>query len=253
MSLKERIAKGEVTLGAWSTIAHPQVVEAMASSTGIDWLVFDLEHTDIDESDLVAMVLACERHGVTPLARLSSHDPIQGRRALDLGVAGLLIPVVESATDFAELAKHYFYPPHGRRGACLARINGWGDTFDSYQSDFSPILIPQIETPTGVAEAAALAALPEVDALFVGPYDLSASLGKAGDFNMPVFRQAEIQIKAAGDGGGKALGMHVVTPDAQSVEKRIAEGYRFIALGTDIICLRHALSQTAHVRRGSHA
>lgn len=250
MSLKKRIADGEVTIGAWGTIAHPQIVEAMASTAGIDWLVFDLEHTDIGESDLVAMILACERHGVTPLARLSSHDPIQGRRALDLGVAGLLIPVVQSAADFAQLAKHYFYPPRGRRGACLARINGWGKTFDAYQSDFTPILIPQIETPAGVAETAALAALPEVDALFVGPYDLSASLGKAGDFTMPSFRQAELQIKAAGGVAGKVLGMHVVTPDAQAVATRIAEGYRFIALGTDIICLRHALGQAALVNKG---
>lgn len=243
MTLKKRLAAGEVTLGGWSTVGHPQVVEAMASTGTLDWVVFDLEHTDIGEQDLVAMILACERHGVSPLARLSSHDPIQGRRALDLGMSGLLIPVVQSATEFSDLVRHFYYPPRGRRGACLSRMNGWGKGFDTYQDTFEPILIPQIETPVGVAAAPEIARFPEVDALFVGPYDLSASLGKAGDFSMPSFKKAEQEVKAAAGAAGKALGMHVVTPDAQALQVRVDDGYRFIALGTDIICLRHALTQ----------
>ncbi|HVK55318.1 MAG TPA: aldolase/citrate lyase family protein [Burkholderiales bacterium] len=245
MTLKKRIASGEVTVGAWCTIAHPQVVEAMASIPGIDWVVFDLEHTEVNVNDLAALFMACEKHRVAPLVRLSSHDPIQGRIALDLGAVGLLIPVVESAERFADLARHFVYPPKGRRGACLARINGWGERFSEYQTEFEPILIPQIETPAGVAQAKAIASLPEVDALFIGPYDLSASLGSAGDFTMPAFREAERSVQESGRAAGKSLGMHVVTPRPEGVQARIDEGYRFIALGTDIICLRDSLQQAA--------
>lgn len=248
MVLKKRIAAGEVTVGAWCTVAHPQVVEAMASAPGIDWMVFDLEHTELDAGALVPLFLACERHGITPLVRLSSHDPIQGRRALDLGAAGLLVPVVESVQRFADLAQHFVYPPRGRRGACLARINGWGENFSDYQADFAPILVPQIETPEGVVNSPMIAALPEVDALLIGPYDLSASLGAAGDFETPSFRDAERAVLAAGRSAGKSLGIHVVTPEAASIRRRVDEGYRFIAVGTDIICLREGLRASALYR-----
>jgi 2-keto-3-deoxy-L-rhamnonate aldolase RhmA len=248
MLLKKRIAAGEVTVGAWCTVAHPQVVEVMASTAGIDWVVFDLEHTELDEGHLVPLFLACERHGATPLVRLSSHDPIQGRRALDLGAAGLLVPVVESVETFASLARHFYYPPRGRRGACLARVNAWGERFATYQAEFAPILIPQIETPEGVGICNAIAALPEVDAIFVGPYDLSASLGAAGDFETPAFRDAERMVLAAGTSAGKALGIHVVTPEATGVRRRLNEGYRFVALGTDMICMREGLRAAALCR-----
>ncbi len=248
MSLKQRLAAGELTVGGWSTVGHPQLVEAMASTGTLDWIVVDLEHTGITLDQAATLFLACERHDVAALARLSGHDPLQGRRALDLGAAGLLVPVVESADQFEALARHFVYPPAGRRGACLARINRWGDDFDSYGETFAPILIAQIETPAGVRNAGAIAALDCVDGLFIGPYDLSAALGHPGNFGTAAFLEAEAQVHRAIAPTGKPLGIHVVSPDAAPLRERISQGYRFIAFGTDMICLRESLKRASGAR-----
>ncbi len=240
ISLTKRLALGHPCLGAWLTVAHPVLAEAMAS-LGFHWLAVDMEHGPVAETEVQAVFAACALHGAAPMVRLPAADPHLARRMLDLGAAGLLIPVVEDAAVFAEFAAHCLYPPAGRRGVGLSRANLWGDGFDGYLNGFRPVLAPQIETRAGVAAADVLAALDGVAGLFLGPYDLSASLGRPGDFESSVFRAAAEEVRAACARHGKALGIHQVTPDSEQLRRRIDEGYRFIAYGTDVIALRHAL------------
>lgn len=239
--LKQRIAAGEVTIGAWLGVPEPLVAEAMVSC-GFDWMVADMEHGALDVRDMPALFAAAERRGATPLVRLPSMDPILARRLLDAGAHGLLVPVVEDAKGFVEFARHCFYPPAGRRGVGLSRANTWGDEFTEYLNTFRPILVPQIETLKGARAANEIAALPEVDALFIGPYDLSADLGRPGDFSTSDFAQHVSAIKAACGAHGKAFGGHQVTPDMAELRARIAEGFRFLAFGTDVLGLRHAFA-----------
>ena len=105
---------------------------------------------------------------------------------------------------------------------------------------FEPAIIAQIETAVGVANAGAIAALPEVDALFLGPYDLSASLGAPGDFDTPAFKEAIETVRAACRKHGKAEGIHQIEPDPAKLEARVKEGFRLLAYGTDLIAIRHA-------------
>lgn len=240
-ALKKRIAAGELTIGAWLGVPEPLVAEAMASC-GFDWMVVDMEHGAIDVADLPALFIASERRGAAPLVRLPGMDPILARRALDAGAHGLLVPVVEDAALFADFARHCHYPPKGRRGVGLSRANLWGDDFSQYLADFQPILVPQIETRKGAKAAEALAALAETDALFIGPYDLSADLGRAGDFTQPAFIESLGAIKAACAKHKKAFGGHQVAPDMGELRAKIAEGFRFLAFGTDVLALRHAFS-----------
>jgi 2-keto-3-deoxy-L-rhamnonate aldolase RhmA len=162
---------------------------------------------------------------------------------LDAGAVGIIVPVVESAESFATFIQHLNYPPAGRRGVGLSRANLWGDTFKEYLDGFAPVIIPQIETVRGVAAAPAIAALPEVDALFLGPYDLSADLGHPGDFTHPQVTEAMAQVRLACASHGKVAGIHQVQPDPAELRARLKEGYGFIAYGTDIIALRTALGR----------
>lgn len=237
-SLKKKCSNGTTTVGGWLTTASPVVAEAMASC-GFNWIAVDMEHGPVAETDVPTLFMAIERHGAAPLVRLPSADPYLARRMLDLGAAGLIVPVVESAGAFADFARHCLYPPAGCRGVGLSRANAWGDDFAAYMADFRPVLIPQIETAKGAAAAAAIAALDAVDGLFVGPYDLSADLGAAGDFTTPAFTDALDAVKAACDAAGKARGIHQVVPDRAQLQAKRDEGYRFIAFGTDMIALRH--------------
>jgi 2-keto-3-deoxy-L-rhamnonate aldolase RhmA len=114
-------------------------------------------------------------------------------------------------------------------------------------ANFSPVLVPQIETMKGVEAALAIAARPEVDALFLGPYDLSADLGKAGDFSTPEFLAARESVKKACQTHGKAAGIHQVDPIPEGLKEKIADGFSFIAYGTDLIALRYALGRPVEI------
>lgn len=245
--LKTKLADGGVCIGGWLTVPSAATAEALATC-GFDWIAVDLEHSPIGESELAPIFAAIERHGVSPMVRLPSADPYLARRVLDSGAAGLLVPVVEDAAAFAGFAGHCRYPPDGRRGVCLARMNLWGDRFDEYMADFQPVLVPQIETRRGLEAADAIARLPEVDGLFIGPFDLSADLGIAGRFEDPAFEDAIGRIRDACANQGKAAGIHQVEPDSAALAGRVQEGFRLIAFGTDIIAMRHGLKGVREIK-----
>jgi 2-keto-3-deoxy-L-rhamnonate aldolase RhmA len=244
--LKRRLAAGDVTVGAWSTVTGSAVAECMAAA-GFDWLAVDMEHGPASVEDARAIFLAAERHGVAPLARLPSADPYLARRLLDQGAHGLIIPVVEEVAAFGAFLDHCVYPPAGKRGVGLSRCNDWGTGFRAYLDGFVPVIVPQIETVRGAAAAAAIAAMPQVDALFLGPYDLSASLGAAGDFTSDAFKAAISGVRQACATAGKAAGIHQVEPDPAQLQARKDDGFRFIAYGTDAIALRYAFRHLAPI------
>ncbi len=239
--IRSRLAQDKPCIGGWLTVPSPAVAEAMASC-GFHWVAVDMEHNAFDEPAVMAAFAAIERHGAAPFARLSSADPYQARRVLDMGAVGLIVPVVESADDFATFAKHCFYPPKGKRGVGLGRANLWGDTFESYTSTFEPLLIPQIETRRGADAVAEIVALAAVSGVFIGPYDLSADMGIPGAFNDPRFKAVLNNIFARCRKAGKAPGIHHVQADLNGLKEKIAAGFRFVAYSTDMTAMRHVLT-----------
>jgi 2-dehydro-3-deoxyglucarate aldolase len=180
--------------------------------------------------------------------RLPSADAYLARRLLDAGADGLIVPVVEDAESFRQFSRHQLYPPTGRRGVGLARGNLWGDTFEETFNNFRPVLIAQIETAKGAANADAVAALDEIDGLFIGPYDLSADLGVAGKLTDPALTDALSKVKAACEKHGKAYGGHQVDPDPAALKRMIDGGFRFIAYSTDIIAMRSVFAAIRNVK-----
>ncbi len=239
--LRSKLLNGNACVGAWLMSGSPIHAEAMAS-LGFDWLCVDMEHGSTDICEVEAVFNAAERHGSAPMARINALDGELARRLLDLGAAGIIVATSESAKDFEAFARSCLYAPEGRRGVGLSRCNIWGDTFEGYKANFRPILAPMIETKRGVEEAAALAALPMVDAMFMGPYDLSSDLGCAGDFANTIFTDAVATVRNACEDNRVAPGYHQVICDASELQARIDEGFKFVAYGTDILSMRQALS-----------
>lgn len=248
-SLKDALAAGSASIGGWMCTSSPAMAEAMAT-LGFDWLAIDLEHTATDIADCERIIVICERYGIAPLARLAEADPIVARRLLDLGMHGFILPQSEDPERIAAFAEHLYYPPAGRRGICLSRMNAWGDDFQAYLGSFKPVLVAQIESSAGIANVGDIAALEAIDALFIGPYDLSADLGSPGDFTAATFAEALYNFRAACKQAGKPMGIHQVDPDADELSARLQEGYRFIAYGTDTIAARKALAGLGGVKRG---
>lgn len=227
-------------LAAWQQLGCPQVTIAMAS-LGFDWVVVDLEHTSITTQEAESIFIAAERHQAKPFVRLPSADPYLARRMLDAGAKGLFVPVVENRENFDAFAKHCFFPPKGRRGLGLVRANLWGEELKNYFDEFKPIIIAQIETKQGAENIESILESPFLDGIMIGPYDLSADLGSPGDFEDSRFKKYCKAILASARKDSKMIGYHQVQPVLEELKKRIDEGYDFLAYGTDIVAMRHAL------------
>jgi 2-keto-3-deoxy-L-rhamnonate aldolase RhmA len=253
--IKEKMHRGEPSIGSWMSMAHPSIAEILAMA-GYDWVVIETEHTAIDVSEVLRLIIAIEQRGSVPLVRLAWNDPIQAKAVLDSGAAGVLVPMVNCKAD-AELAVQMTkYPPLGFRGVGLARAQGYGEHFDDYvqNANADTLLIVQIEHKDAVANIAEILSVPGLDGTFIGPYDLSLSLGIPGQITHPEVLAAKKKVLDATLAHGLIAGVHFVHPGtaADDCRQAIKEGYRFIALGTDILFLgdsaRALHKEVSHLR-----
>lgn len=233
--LKERLGRGELTIGSWITMAHPAIAEIMAKA-GFDWLTVDLEHSVItirEAEELIRIINLCR---VAPLVRLSANDPVQIKRVMDAGAHGVIVPMVNSAEDARKAVESVCYPPKGTRGVGLARAQGYGSSFEKYKKDINrkSVVIVQIEHIKAVENLEAILSVTGIDGFIVGPYDLSGSLGIPGQFENKLMKNAMDRIHSFIKSSRKTAGVHVVEPDIVQMAGYIEQGYRFLAYSLDI-------------------
>ena len=218
-------------------IPSPDIAEVLATA-GFDWIAIDLEHGAISRHQLPDLFRAIELHGVLPFARVALPDGNLCQQALDSGAAGVIIPRVESATQLSEIVAGCMWPPAGKRGVGFSRANVFGRRFEEYKAEAQqPIIVAQIESKTAVASMSSLLSVKGLDAVMIGPYDLSASLGVPGDIENAEVRANVGEVVKACKKAGIPSGIHVVQPDAKKLESEIAAGHRFLAYGTDAVFL----------------
>jgi 4-hydroxy-2-oxoheptanedioate aldolase len=232
--LRTRIRSGETLIGVFSDLASPLAVE-LCGQAGFDWAVLDLEHGAATEADLLAMLYAAASTPMAPLVRPQSAERLRIGRALDLGAAGIVLPQLQSLDEVRTALRYLRYPPVGQRGVAL-RTRGAGMGTIGH-GDVARVVnervvgIVQIETAGLIADADAIAALEEVDVLFVGPADLSHSLGIPGRFDERVYQDALRAVVAACQAHGKAAGILIY--DAAGLPPLLDLGFRFIGLGSE--------------------
>lgn len=232
--LKENLQSQRLTIGSWITLAHPAVAEIMARS-GFDWLVVDLEHSVItirEAEELIRVIALCD---VSPLVRLTCNDPNQIKRVMDAGAHGIIVPMVNSRSDAEQAISAVYYPPRGQRGVGLARAQGYGTRFQEYRKWLGEqaVVIVQVEHIGAVNNLEAILSVDGVDAYFIGPYDLSASMGLPGQFDRTEVVAAIERTKRIGRAMGKTGGLHIVEPDPAELKRRIDEGFTFLAYSLD--------------------
>ena len=233
------MAKDNITnhlsIGSWITLGHPAIAEIMASA-GFDWLAIDLEHSVITLREAEELIRVIDLKGLVPFVRLSSNNPEQIKRVMDAGAQGVIVPMVKTRQAAIDAVAAVKYPPLGLRSFGLARAQGYGPQFDQYvdwQGD-GTVVVVQIEHIDAVDNLGSILSVPGVDAYFVGPYDLSGSLGIPGQFDHPRFLSAMEEIKRVAQSSGVSGGVHIVEPDIAQLEKCIKEGQKFIAYSIDI-------------------
>jgi 2-keto-3-deoxy-L-rhamnonate aldolase RhmA len=238
--IKEGLSRGEPAIGTWMSTAHPSIAEILADA-GYDFVVVDTEHTAIDVSEVLRLIIAIERRGSVPLVRLAGIDPIQAKAVLDSGASGVLVPLVNTKADAELCVQMTKYPPLGARGIGLARAQGYGEDFDEYvaHANEDSLLIVQIEHKDAVENIEDILSVPGIDGTFIGPYDLSMSLGVPGQLDHPDVLSAKKRVLDATIAHGLVAGEHLVHPGKAEEDclPAIAAGYRFLALGSDILFL----------------
>ncbi len=231
---KQALREGQVQIGLWQGLGNPYTAEICAGM-GFDWLLFDGEHAPNDIPALLAQLQAAAPYSTHPIARLPIGLTWMVKQYLDIGFTTLLIPLVDTAEQAAELVKAVRYPPQGVRGigSSLIRASRW-NRIPAYLDDADDhiCLLLQVETREGLRNLDAIAATEGVDGVFIGPADLSASMGHRGNPNHPdvktAIEDAIVRIRKA----GKAAG--TLAADETLAKHYLTLGCLFIGVGTDV-------------------
>jgi 4-hydroxy-2-oxoheptanedioate aldolase len=248
-NLRARIHAGETLFGTFLGLGSPTAAEICARA-GFDWVIIDLEHGAGSESDLLANLHAVETTPTTALVRPRSADRLRIGRVLDLGAHGVMIPRIDVPAQAAEAISFIRYPPDGTRGLALStRGAGLGELGHADVRAINQWIVGiiQIESPSAVEHAAEIASIDGVDVLFVGPADLTHSMGIPGQFDDARYLSALQRVVAAADASGKATG--ILLRDATALPRHIELGFRFVGIGSDGAFIADgARSVLAHAR-----
>ena len=236
------MAAGDITIGSWLNLSSPFLTEMMAKA-GFDWLVIDMEHGTSGQTELVDLIQVIDLAGLPALVRVGDNNPYLIKRAMDAGASGIIVPMVKTVEDIRAARDALYYPPKGARGVGLTRAHDFGMNFDDYKETAAQnsILIAQIEHVDAIENLSDILNVEEVDGFIVGPYDLSGSIGKPGEFDNPdvvaLLNKATEVIKSHKKPGG----YHIVHSDRDLLKRRLDEGCRFVAYGTEMIFMAEKL------------
>jgi 2-dehydro-3-deoxyglucarate aldolase len=230
-------------IGSWINTASPVAAEIM-SAAGFDFLVVDAEHSAVDMKDAQQLFQAIKagNPSCTPMVRMPGNMYQDTKRYLDAGAMGVIAPLITTKEEAELLVRSVKYPPEGDRGVGYGRSHGYGFAFNEYmaRANEETFVCVQIEHIDAVNNIDEIFSVKGIDAAFIGPYDLSASMDITAQFDHPKYVNAIQQILTKSREHNIIAGIHVVQPDTQEVKRRIEEGFSMIAYSLDITMLGKA-------------
>ncbi len=239
-TFNDLLAKEGPIFGTWSQIGSPDVIEILGYC-GFDFTIIDMEHTSFGFKTVENLIRACHGVGMAPLIRLAGNDRADITRALDAGAAAVVLPGIASVTEARAAIEATRFEPAGTRGACpfiragQHYVRDWGAYSRRMEAETGAILL--VETRGVISELEAIAALPGLRCLFVGPFDLSVSLGFEGDYLHPEVQSTVEHMVAVGVRAGVPVMMPVFVPDVAEarlqVRHWIERGVRLFTVGAD--------------------
>lgn len=247
--LKEQLANKEKPIGTFFELGSPGVVEALGR-TGLDFVILDNEHGPFEAESTRDFIRAAENCSLTALARVREISRPAVLKLLDVGVQGLIVPDVHTVEQVRELIDYAKYAPVGKRGFCPSRKDGWGfdemaqlsvaDQMTYWNSE--TLLLPQCETVGALEAIEQIASLEGVDGIFIGPFDLSISMGIPGQFSHPDFQAALARVQKACRDAGKCC--MIFTGNAAAAAEHFKAGFDAVAYGLDAAVLIRAYRTT---------
>lgn len=233
VNLKDRIRKGELLSGTWLNLGSVMTAE-IAGKAGFDWVCIDCEHGAGDHTEMLHQLHAVGCTPTAPLVRVAWNDPVRFKRVLDMGASGIVVPYVTDALQAHAAVSAMRYPPAGVRGVSkMTRAADFSKSFGTYfaQANEQLVLVVQIETRGAVEQVPAIAAVEGVDVVFIGPLDLTVSLGCMNNFEHPDYKHALKVVVDSCRKEGKAAG--ILVGDPKQIPPLVEMGFTFIGIASD--------------------
>ena len=229
---RDRLLRGDRLVGTLLSLPSPELAE-IASAAGFDWLFLDMEHGALDPGDLLRLVQAA-REPCACLVRIPENREMWVKKALDTGASGIIVPHVNDASEAALAVRWSKYPPEGGRSVGFSRANLYGARFEECveTANKETVVVAQVEHIDGVRAIEAIIDVPGVDAVFIGPYDLSASMGKPGRIQDPDVREAIRSVASAC--AAKKVPVGIFTAGIPACAEALREGYTLVCSGIDV-------------------
>jgi len=239
--IRDKLNRGGNSIGSWIQIPHPSIAEIMGQA-GYDWVAVDMEHGAISVHQLPDLFRALELGNTLPLARIAQGKEKDCKQALDAGAGGVIIPMVETAEQLEKIRGVVRWPPAGRRGVAFSRANLFGKNFDQYIDEAQqPLIVAMIEHVNAIKNLDEILMVEGLDAILVGPYDLSASMNITAEFDNAEFIEVMNLILNKAKKCNIPCGVHVVKPSIKELKNRLSEGYKFLAYSIDSVFLNESM------------
>jgi 2-dehydro-3-deoxyglucarate aldolase len=237
--IRKKLNNDKYSIGSWMQIPHASVAEIMGC-LGYDWVAVDMEHGAISLHQLPDLFRALELGNTLPLVRVAQGTEKDCKQALDAGAGGVIVPMIGSADQLKKVRDATRWPPAGRRGVAFSRANVFGKYFNEYIDEAQqPLLIAMIEHVDAVKNLDEILQVEGLDAILIGPYDLSASMGLTAKFENQSFIDTMGIIKKKSESANMPCGVHIVMPSEGDLSAKIKSGYRFIAYSIDAVFLNN--------------
>jgi len=243
-AFKAALAEDRLQIGLWMSLCSNIVADILGDS-GFDWILVDTEHSPNELTDVLAQLQALRGGTATPIVRPAWNDPVLIKRILDIGASCILIPYVQNAEEAARAVAATRYPPNGMRGvtgsgraARYGRVKGY-----LQRAGEEMCVLVQIETRAALDNLEEIAAVPNVDGIFIGPADLAASLGHLGNPQHPEVQAAIADAAARLRRLGKPAG--ILSFGAEATRQYVDWGFRFVAVGSDLALLASGADRLA--------
>jgi 2-keto-3-deoxy-L-rhamnonate aldolase RhmA len=245
--LKRILRQDKVAFGITVSIGHPDITDVLGA-IGFDFINFDTQHTPLSIETVQSMMQAMSYSQTTPIVRVQWNDFAMINRALDIGAHGIIVPFVNTKEDLIKALQYATFPPKGLRSygprRAMLRDPDYMNTADE-----EILVMPQIETKQALDNVESILSVEGIEAFFVGPYDLSKSLGVFAQWNSPVFEKALEKVLDAAENSGTSPGMLILFED---VEKTIKRGFKLINIGGDVSFLKEAANNMLKRAKAVH-
>ena len=241
---RKDLKKGKTLIGGWLQLSNSNLAE-IVSDFDYDWIAIDMEHGSFANKYLPDIFRAIELKNKLSFARLPNKNIKICNQTLDAGCAGIIIPNIKNASELISIRDACYLPPAGNRGVGYSRVNLFGKNFLEYKKEkIKPVIVAMIENISSVENLEKILLVKGLDAILIGPYDLSASMGITGKFDSPKFKSIIGRIKTLSKKNKIPCGIHVIEPKKKILNQYIKQGFQFLPYSMDTVLLNLAIKKS---------